>query len=71
VENLSKERRSTALSLIFAEKISGLILLIVGVILAYNSNMHMKDLGALGAFFIMVGAVLAFLGILMIVAKSD
>jgi len=69
VENLSKERRSTALSLIFAEKISGLILLIVGVILAYNSNT--KDLGALGAFFIMVGAVLAFLGILMIVAKSD
>ncbi len=69
MENLSKERRSTALSLIFAEKISGLILLIVGVILAYNSNT--KDLGALGAFFIMVGAVLAFLGILMIVAKSD
>lgn len=68
---MSKERKTAALSLIFAEKISGLILLIVGVVLAYNSNMYMKDLGALGAFSIIVGAVLAFLGILMILAKSD
>jgi uncharacterized membrane protein len=71
VKKLSKGRRSTALSLIFMEKISGLILLIVGIILAYNSSIYMKDLGAVGKFSIAVGAMLVFLGILMMVAKPD
>lgn len=68
---MSKGRSSTALSLVFIEKISGLILLIVGAVLAYNSSIYIKDLGAIGRFSIAVGAILVFLGILMIVAKLE
>ena len=67
---MSREGSSINLLLVFVEKISGIILTIVGLILAYYTYVSIGELKAVGSFFLLVGIILIFLGILMFVAKS-
>ncbi|MBS7624449.1 hypothetical protein KEJ29_02585 [Candidatus Bathyarchaeota archaeon] len=66
---MSKERRESSLSLVFMEKISGLALLIVGIILAHQTNINMGYLEGAGIFFMVISVVLIILGLLMIIAE--
>lgn len=52
------------------ERISGLILLIVGVILAHQTNMNLSNIGGASVFFMIVSAILVLLGLLMIIAET-
>ncbi|MBS7639902.1 MAG: hypothetical protein QW804_03920 [Candidatus Bathyarchaeia archaeon] len=67
---MSKEKR-TILSLVFMEKISGFMLLVIGVALAYYANNYIEYLGGIGPFFIMAGVILAILGLLMIISRME
>jgi len=66
-----KKESPTFLGLVFVEKISGLILLIVGVMLAYYTNIYISDLGGIGFLLIVVGVILAALGLIMFIAKTE
>lgn len=68
---MSGEKRRTILSLVFMEKISGFILLIVGVALAYYASNYMKYLGAFGPSFTVIGILIAILGLTMITSKME
>lgn len=66
-----RKKSSTILGLVFVEKISGLILMIAGIILAYYTNMYMNDLGGIGLSLVAVGIILSILGLVMIIAKTE
>ncbi len=66
-----RKKSSTFLGLIFVEKISSFILLIAGIMLAYYTNVYIKDLGGIGFFLIAVGVMLIILGLIMFIAKTE
>jgi len=66
-----KKESSTFLGLVFVEKISGFILLIVGIMLAYYTNTYISDLGGIGFLLIVVGVILAALGLIIFIAKTE
>ncbi len=66
-----RKKSSTILGLVFVEKISGLILMIAGIILVYHTNMYMNDLGGIGLSLVAVGIILSILGLVMIIAKTE
>lgn len=69
---MDDKRKETALGLVFFEKISGLILLIVGIILSSYTYVNRGDLGAVTSIFlIIVGIIVAFLGLLMFIVKGE
>lgn len=67
---MSRKREEKSLGLMFMERISGLILLIVGVILAHQTNMNLSNIGGASVFFMIVSAILVLLGLLMIIAET-
>ncbi|MCX8171019.1 MAG: hypothetical protein N3E47_03460 [Candidatus Bathyarchaeota archaeon] len=67
---MSRGREEKPLGLMFMERFSGLILLIVGVILAHQTSVNSSSLGGASVFFIVVSAILILLGLLMIVAET-
>ena len=66
-----KKEPTMFLGLVFVEKILGFILLIVGIMLAYYTNTYISDLGGIGFLFIMAGVILAALGLIMFIAKTE
>lgn len=66
---MSRGREEKYLGLMFIERFSGLILLIVGVILAHQTNVNLSNMGGAGFFFMIVSAILVILGLLMIIAE--
>jgi len=69
---LSRNEGEVSLGFIFLEKFSGFVLLIVGIILSYYTHISRWDLGEAAAFFFMVvGILLVFLGLLLIIAKIE
>lgn len=70
---MSREREGAILSLIFIfiEKFLGFMLLILGVVLAHQSGIHVDSLGAFGLIFAATGVIMALLGFLMLIAKTE
>lgn len=68
---LSRERRGTILGLIFIEKFVGFMLLILGVVLVHQSVVYANYLGAFGPIFIATGVIMALLGLLLLIAKTE
>lgn len=68
---MSRERRGAILSLIVVEKFAGFMLLILGIVLAHQSGVYANSLGAFGPIFIATGIVMALLGLLMLIAKTE
>jgi len=62
----------TPIGLAVAEKLLGLILLIIGAVVAvYSSNPPPGDIKHAAGIFITVGIAVAAVGILLIVAKTE
>lgn len=68
---MSKVDKERSLGLIFMERFFGFILLIIGVILAHQTNLNSNSLGGANVFFIVVSAILILLGLLMIIAETS
>ncbi|MEM1606777.1 MAG: hypothetical protein QW341_00735 [Candidatus Bathyarchaeia archaeon] len=68
---MSRVEKERSLGLIFMERLFGFILLIVGIILAHQTNLNSSSLGGASIFFMMVSIVLVLLGLLMIIAESS
>jgi hypothetical protein len=55
-----------------AEKLFGLILIIIGAIVAYSSvNPPTGDISHFTGIFILIGVVIAVVGIFLLIAKSE
>jgi hypothetical protein len=54
----------------FAEKVLGILLLAIGIILTYETYANSADAGMAGPIFIMVGVILTAFGIVLILAKT-
>ena len=59
----------TPLGLKFGERIFGLLVIILGVVMAYYTNANASAAGVVGSFFIYVGFCLIVIGILFFLMK--
>ena len=59
------------LGLELLEKIFGLSLLVIGVILAYYSSLNQSVIGIGNSYFVGSGILLAVLGIILLVVKKE
>ena len=66
---MSKEQSAFGLNL--AEKILGLLLVIIGVALTYYTYSNQSAAGMATSYFIAAGIILTILGITMLVAKTS
>jgi len=65
---VSEERPA---SLVFIEKIFGLILAVIGLILTYNTYLNLKAAGTAAPFFIATGVLLMILGLVLVISRAD
>ena len=59
------------MSMVFAEKIFGIVLTCLGIILAYNTVANMAVAGMTGAFSIIGGIILVLLGIILLTSQTS
>ncbi|RLI36451.1 hypothetical protein DRO55_03515 [Candidatus Bathyarchaeota archaeon] len=57
--------------LILAEKLMGIIILIMGVLLSYYTYENIEAAGVSAVVFIIAGIALIILGIIMLIAKTS
>ncbi|MEM2321029.1 MAG: hypothetical protein QXS79_04010 [Candidatus Bathyarchaeia archaeon] len=58
--------------LLFMERLVGLVLLIIGVILLHGAYAYQASLGgASSSFFMAISVALIFLGLLMLLSKTE
>jgi hypothetical protein len=55
---------------VFAEKVLGILLLAIGIVLTYETYVNSTDAGMAGPIFIVVGVILTAFGIVLILAKT-
>jgi len=68
---MNKTNTMPRFGLVFAEKILGILLLSVGIVLTYETYTYSSSVGILGSIFIIIGVILVALGIVMILAKTE
>jgi hypothetical protein len=56
---------------VFAEKVLGIVLFFIGIILTYETYTNQEYAGMAGPIFIIVGVILTAFGIVMILAKTE
>jgi len=56
--------------LVYAEKIIGIILALIGVALTYNTYSNQSAAGWAAGYFIPIGVFLIFLGLAMLLVKT-
>ncbi len=61
--------KKTPIGLTFFEKVFGLVVLLLGIILVYYTNMNLSVAGALAAYSYAAGGLLIVLGGIMIIVK--
>ena len=60
------------MKLTIAEKIIGLVLIIVGaIVISYSLNLPTGDINILSGIFIAIGFVIALAGILLLIVKGE
>ena len=60
------------IGLMVAEKIFGLILIIIGAVVAYNSmNPPVGDISNFAGIFTVIGVVIAIAGIFLVIVKTE
>jgi hypothetical protein len=69
MERMSKTRPTFGVA--FAEKILGIVLLAIGIILTYETYNNPTVAGVPGPAFIIIGVILVAFGIVMILAKTE
>ncbi|MEM2111117.1 MAG: hypothetical protein QXX08_04480 [Candidatus Bathyarchaeia archaeon] len=62
--------RETPLSLVFAERIFGIILIIIGLILTYNTFTSLDVAGLCAGFSIISGISLIIIGFILLTAQT-
>jgi hypothetical protein len=67
---MSKPKTMPTFGVVFAEKILGIVLLAVGIILTYETYTNPTDAGMAGPIFVIIGVILVAFGIAMILAKT-
>ena len=55
---------------VFAEKVLGIVLLAIGIILTYETYANPTAAGMAGPVFIVIGVIIVAFGIAMILAKT-
>ena len=56
---------------VFAEKVLGILLLAIGLLLSYDTYGNQGAAGTLGSVFLLLGVVMAAFGIILILAKTE
>jgi len=56
---------------VFAEKVLGILLLAIGLVLTYETYGNQSVAGNLGSVFLLVGVVMAAFGVILILAKTE
>jgi hypothetical protein len=68
---MSETKTMPRFGAVLAEKILGIVLLAVGIILTYETYTNPTDIGMAGPIFVIVGVILVAFGIVMILAKTE
>jgi len=68
---MSREGKQIMRGLIFLEKISGFILVVIGAMLTYSTGNELNNLGAAGYLLLAAGVIVLIIGLLLIVAKAE
>jgi len=68
---MSRERAQAMRGLVFLEKISGFILVVIGAILTYSTGKELNNLGAVGCMLLAAGVIVLIIGLLLIIAKAE
>jgi hypothetical protein len=69
MECMSKTRPT--FGIVLAEKILGVLLLAIGIILTYETYNNPTVAGMTGPFVLIVGVIMVAFGIIMILAKTE
>ena len=56
---------------VFAEKVLGILLFAIGLVLTYETYGNQTVAGNLGSVFLLIGIVMAAFGIILILAKTE
>ena len=56
---------------VFAEKVLGILLFAIGLVLTYETYGNQTGAGNLGSVFLLIGIVMAAFGIILILAKTE
>ena len=57
--------------IVFAEKVLGILLFAIGMVLSYETYGNQTVAGTLGSIFLLIGIVMAAFGIILILAKTE
>ena len=67
---MSKAGAMPKFGVVFAEKILGILLLSIGIVLTYETYTYPASAGMAGPIFIIVGVILVAFGAIMLLAKT-
>ncbi len=67
---MSKTGAMPKFGVVFAEKILGILLLSIGVVLTYETYTYPTNPGMAGPIFIIIGVILVAFGAIMLLAKT-
>ncbi len=56
---------------VFAEKVLGILLFAIGLVLTYETYGNQTVAGNLGSVFLLIGIIMAAFGIILILAKTE
>ena len=59
------------LGVVFAEKVLGILLFAVGIVLSYETYGNQTVAGTLGSIFLIIGVIMAAFGVILILAKTE
>ena len=63
--------REAPVGLTIMEKLSGLLIIVIGVILFYVTYTNMSRIGSNPAVFLALGLVLIVVGVFLVIAKAE
>ena len=67
---MSKTSAMPKFGVVFAEKILGILLLSIGIVLTYETYTYPSNAGMAGPVFIIIGVILVAFGAMMLLAKT-
>ncbi|MBS7657280.1 hypothetical protein KEJ33_05090 [Candidatus Bathyarchaeota archaeon] len=68
---MGKPRTIPKFGIVFAEKVLGILLLSIGIILTYETYTYPTIAGMVGPLFIIIGVILIAFGVILIITKTE